>query len=118
MSFKNTYFIHDFNEEPYVIDKEIEVISTPGHTKSCISLIVKNTNLGNRATVGIAGDLFEREEDVMDESVWINAGSEDEKLQRQNRLKLSDLVDFIIPGHGPMFKVTEEMREKLKLDVQ
>lgn len=118
MSYKNTYYIHDFNEKPYVLDKEVEVISTPGHTKSCISLIVRNTNLGDRSTVGIAGDLFEREEDVFNEAVWIDAGSEDEKLQRLNRSRLADMVDFIIPGHGPMFQVTNEMREKLKKDVQ
>lgn len=118
MSYKNTYYIHDFEVEPYVLDKGIEVISTPGHTKSCISLVVKNTNLENQATVGISGDLFEREEDVFNDLVWINAGSEDEKLQRQNRSRLAELVDFIIPGHGPMFQVTRKMREKLKLDVQ
>ena len=118
MSHKNVYFIHDFDKEPFILDNDIEVISTPGHTNTCISLIVKNTNLVNHASVAIAGDLFEREEDIFDESLWIKAGTENEKLQRKNRLKIAEMVNYIIPGHGPRFKVTDEMREKLRRDIK
>lgn len=117
MNHKNVYPLHDFENEPYVLDKDIEVISTPGHTNSCISLIVRNTNYENRGSVAIVGDLFERNEDIFDDSLWIQAGTENEKLQRENRLKVAEMVDFIIPGHGPRFKVTEEMRQKLRQDV-
>lgn len=118
MSYKNIYYSHDFENEPFVLDKDIEVISTPGHTNSCISLIVKNTNLENHESVAIVGDLFEKEEDIFDESLWIEAGSENEKLQRQNRLKIAEIADYIIPGHGAKFKVTEAMRVKLRNDVK
>lgn len=117
-SHKNIYYCHDFEKAPYVIDKDIEVIATPGHTSTCVSLIVRNTNLENHSSVAIAGDLFEKEADVFDESLWIDAGTEDEKLQRKNRLKVAQMVEHIIPGHGPMFKVTEEMREKLRKDAE
>jgi glyoxylase-like metal-dependent hydrolase (beta-lactamase superfamily II) len=119
-SHKNIYYCHDFEKEPYVIDKDIEVISTPGHTSTCISLIVRNTNLPNHAPVAIVGDLFEKEEDIFDEAFWINAGTEDEKQQRKNRLRVAEMVHdgYIIPGHGPMFKMTEEMLEKLREDVK
>lgn len=118
MSHKNIYYSHDFDNEPLTLDKDIEVISTPGHTNACIALIVKNTNIENHASVAIVGDLFEKEEDIFKQSVWIEAGSENEKLQRKNRLKIAELVDFIIPGHGPRFKVTEEMRNKLRKDIE
>ena len=105
-----------FHLEPYHIDKNVAVVATPGHTGTCISVIVKNTNLPNKATVAIAGDLFEKEEDIFQESLWIDAGSEHELLQRKNRLMIAEQVEHIIPGHGPIFKVTKEMREKLKQD--
>ena len=117
-SHKNVYYCHDFEKKSYVIDKDIEIIATPGHTNTCVSLIVRNTNLEKHFPVAIVGDLFEKEEDVFEESLWIDAGSENEKLQRKNRLKIAEMVEFIIPGHGPMFKVTEEMRVKLRQDLK
>lgn len=102
--------------EPYQIDKNVAVIATPGHTGTCISVIVKNTNLANKATVAIAGDLFEKEEDIFKESLWIDAGTEHESIQRKNRSMIAGQVEYIIPGHGPIFKVTEEMKDKLKED--
>jgi hypothetical protein len=54
--------------------------------------------LEKKASIAIVGDLFEKEEDIFDESIWISAGTEDEKLQRINRLKIAEQVDYIIPG--------------------
>ena len=31
---------------PYEIDDDVEVIATPGHTPECVSLIVRNSQLG------------------------------------------------------------------------
>lgn len=60
-----------------------------------------------------AGDLFEKEEDLVDESIWmVSAYSEAPKLQEVNRNKILKLADYIVPGHGPMFKVTKEMKQK------
>lgn len=98
VSHKNMYYYHDFEKHPYILDKNVEVMSTAGHTSTCVSLIVKNSNFEN-LTVGIVGDLFEKEEDIFNESLWIEAGTEDEKLQRKNRLKIAEMVDFIIPGN-------------------
>lgn len=114
LSHKNVYYPHDFEKQAYVIDNDIEVVSTPGHTKTCVSLIVRNSSLENGSTVALAGDLFEKEEDIFNETLWIQAGTEDENLQRENRLRIAETVDYIIPGHGPLFKVTEEMRKKLR----
>ena len=52
----------------------------------------------------VAGDTFEKEEDIKDESLWILAGSEDQEKQRQSRNNILKEADYIIPGHGPMFR--------------
>lgn len=98
VSHKNLYYYHNFEKQPYVLDDKIEVISTPGHTTSCVSLIVRNSNFEEGGTVGIVGDLFEKEDDIFDESLWVEAGTENRKLQRENRYKVAEMVDFIIPG--------------------
>lgn len=68
----------------------------------------------DNATVAVVGDLFEREDDIDDSNVWVKAGSEDEAAQKQNRLKIAENVNYIIPGHGPIFEVTPEMVLKLR----
>jgi hypothetical protein len=68
------------------------------------------------ATVFIAGDLFEKEEDIDDPELWKSAGSENPALQVSHRARAVSEADFIVPGHGPMFKVTEEHRKKLLSD--
>lgn len=105
------------NEQPYQLcGEDIVIHSTPGHTLSCVSVLVRNTNLGNM--VGICGDLFECEKDIWNEYVWLAGGSEDIKKQMSNRLKMLEICNVIIPGHGDKFTVTDEMRAKLKNDLQ
>ena len=94
MSHKNLYTLHPFtgdDAKPFVIDANVKVIATSGHTLDSVSIIVNNCtsgfshlleNLGPDSVVAvIAGDLFEKEEDLQDESVWIEAGSEDQGKQ-------------------------------------
>ena len=98
MSHKNLYTLHPFtgdDAKPFVIDAIVKVIATPGHTLDSVSVIVNNCisgfshlleNLGPDSSgvsvvAVIAGDLFEKEEDLQDESVWIEAGSEDQAKQ-------------------------------------
>ncbi|XP_055712655.1 metallo-beta-lactamase domain-containing protein 1 [Phlebotomus papatasi] len=111
ISFKETYFLHNWTN-PYVINENVEIIRSPGHTPDCVSVIVRGSNLGER--VGITGDLFEKEGDILNDSLWKDAGSYNEDVQKENRLKIASMVDVIIPGHGPAFKVTEEMRKILQ----
>ncbi|XP_055680528.1 metallo-beta-lactamase domain-containing protein 1 [Lutzomyia longipalpis] len=106
-----TYFLHDWTD-PFVINEDIKIIPTPGHTKECISVVVKGSNLGE--TVVIAGDLFERKEDILDDQLWRDAGSFCEATQRRSRAKVASIADTIIPGHGPAFAVTPEMRKSLQ----
>ncbi|XP_054711718.1 metallo-beta-lactamase domain-containing protein 1-like [Uloborus diversus] len=108
VSRQDEYLLHNFEDQPYKISENIEVIATPGHTLSDVSIIVKNTALG---VVAIVGDLFEKQEDISNPHVWqVIAGSENEDLQFKNREKILNSVDYIIPGHGPGFVVTEGLR--------
>ncbi|XKL62538.1 hypothetical protein PGB90_002371 [Kerria lacca] len=113
VSFQHKYFDHSFlYGEELIIDEFVKIIATPGHTMSCVSVLVKTNDLG---LVAITGDLFEKEEDLQDESIWlVHAYSEAPKLQEINRNKILQLADYIIPGHGPMFKVTNEMKRKAR----
>ncbi|XP_045479772.1 metallo-beta-lactamase domain-containing protein 1 [Harmonia axyridis] len=110
ISFKDRYFDHNFKDgETYKINEFVKVLPTPGHTMEDVSLLVETKNKG---CIAITGDLFEREEDIIDESIWQSAGSMDVILQSKNRYKILEIADWIIPGHGPMFKVLEEYRVK------
>lgn len=94
-------------------DNTVQVVYTPGHTNSCVSVVAYNTQLG---TIGICGDLFENEHDIWDKQIWLDAGSEYPHKQLVNRSKMIQCCDYIVPGHGEMFKVTEAMRIKVKKD--
>ncbi|EDW63602.1 metallo-beta-lactamase domain-containing protein 1 [Drosophila virilis] len=95
---------------------EVLVEQTPGHTLSCVSVVVHNTQLNG--TVGICGDLFERRADIDDAQIWQAAGSEDEKRQAQERHRLAELCEHIVPGHGQMFALNAELRRKLRSCVE
>lgn len=114
ISFKDKWYLHPFDTDtPYSIDGDIlEVVPTPGHTLDSVTLRVKIPDMG---WIYVAGDLFEREEDLIDPEVWRSAGSDNPDLQILNREKILRIADYIIPGHGPMFKVTSAHREKLSL---
>lgn len=84
-----------------ILTRHVKVIPTPGHTMECISMLVQDSEKG---TVGLTGDLFENEEDLNSENVWLSAGSQNPTIQRENRKMIYDSVDYILPGHGPMFK--------------
>lgn len=115
VSHKDQFFIHPFETgEPFKVDDALQVIPTPGHTTADVSVVVKTADQGK---VVIAGDLFEREEDIADPSLWRHtAGSENPETQEKHRNKVLLLADYIVPGHGPMFKVTEAMKEAAKGD--
>ncbi|XP_065347316.1 uncharacterized protein LOC135944368 [Cloeon dipterum] len=92
------------NGNDYVIEPSVKVVSTPGHTMDSVTVLVE-TGPDAFGLVAVTGDLFEREEDIVCPELWRDvAGSENPKLQEQNRSKILQQADYIIPGHGPMFK--------------
>ncbi|XP_040170411.1 metallo-beta-lactamase domain-containing protein 1 [Anopheles arabiensis] len=113
ISHRNRYYVHDFDAGPYRLTDDIEVQATPGHTLSCVTVLVAKSNLDERRPVAIAGDLFERQQDIEDERLWLEAGSEDPRAQRLHRARIANLAGWIIPGHGGPFRVDASVREKL-----
>ncbi|XP_063216480.1 metallo-beta-lactamase domain-containing protein 1 [Bacillus rossius redtenbacheri] len=107
------FYNYDFDGgNPYPLDGgSVCVFATPGHTLDHVSVLVRTEDLG---VVVVAGDLFEKEEDVFNPEIWKASGSADQCLQVQHRNKVLLESDYIIPGHGPMFKVTEGMRDTVK----
>lgn len=59
-----------------------------------------------------AGDLFEKVEDISQPHIWKSLGTPElSKSQHMMRQYIINIADFIVPGHGPMFSVTDDMRK-------
>ncbi len=97
----------EFFKEKYVVDENITVIHTPGHDNRSITVLVKT----KEGMVAITGDLFEYNKDwlTVDTSEAWEPWSQDKNLQNKSRSKIWKLADFIVPGHGHMFKVDKSV---------
>lgn len=100
-------FFKEFFKEKYVVDENISVIHTPGHDNRSISVIVKT----ERGVVAITGDLFEYDKDwlTVDSSEAWEVWSQDKIQQVKSRAIIWQLSDYIVPGHGDMFKVDKSL---------
>ena len=98
------YTLHELrHDNPFQISKSISVIPTAGHTSRDVSVVVRGTDKG---VVVIAGDLFECEADLQDDKLW-KSNSEFHELHATSRDKVLGIADWIVPGHGKMFKVNK-----------
>jgi len=85
----------------------IKVIETPGHAHEHASLLVET----EKGKVVIAGDLwwwYDEEEQKTDYESLMNYRDpyvKDEEKLKESRKKVLEIADYIIPGHGKMFKV-------------
>lgn len=104
--------IYSFNgkieeHEGRLPNTDIEIIKTPGHDQFHCSVLVKTKDLGK---VIIAGDVFwwaDEEEQKTDKQSLLEHKDpyvKDEKTLRESREKILEVADYIIPGHGEMFK--------------
>ena len=88
-------------------DLDIEIIKTPGHSTDSRSFIVKADN----GLYAIAGDVFwwtNTEEQKTDFDSLINHADPyagDMTVLQVSRKKVLEIADYIIPGHGKMWKV-------------
>lgn len=85
----------------------LEIIQTPGHTPGHCSLAIPT----ERGIVVIAGDVFwwiDGEEQKIGIERKDQAHPSDMKKLIESRKKLLEIADFIIPGHGKMFRVEKE----------
>lgn len=97
------FTIHDFARSPYVIDNDVQVIPTPGHSGQDVSVLVKTAE----GLVAVVGDLFENEDDRADPVRW-RKWSLNPRLHARSRESALGIADFIVPGHGGMFRVGAE----------
>lgn len=100
------------SNEDYELCPGVKVIATPGHTAEDVTVLVDTIKDGEIKLLAITGDLFEKEEDILTPSIWKSLGTPELlKTQSVTRSRIIKLADFLIPGHGPMFRVTDSMRE-------
>jgi len=78
------------------ISKDLEIIKTPGHSDDSITLLVKT----QKGVVAICGDVFWKK-NLPKKDNFAN----DHLVLNQSRKKILELADYIVPGHGGMFKV-------------
>jgi len=84
--------VDDWNEQ---FTENIQILRTPGHDYTGISLLVA-TEMGK---IAICGDVFWRENSPEHDIYATNP----EKLKISRELIIR-VADWIIPGHGPMYK--------------
>jgi len=87
---------------------DIEIIKTPGHDMFHCSVIVKTEEFGK---VTIVADVFwwkDSQQQKTDKESLMKHGDPYAKNKEDlmnSRKKVLDIADYIIPGHGKMFKV-------------
>ena len=102
-TFDGTTVDHD-NAIP---ETNIKLLKTPGHDPSHICVIVET----DKGKIVVAGDVFwwpDGKEQETDREGLINKKDpymKDEAKLKESRAKVLDIADYIIPGHGKMFKV-------------
>jgi len=90
-----------------ILGPGIEVIKTPGHNSDCRTMLVKT----NKGTIAICSDVFwwsDEQEQKIDKKSLIEHEDQfatDMKALKESRKKILEIADYIIPGHGKMFKV-------------
>jgi glyoxylase-like metal-dependent hydrolase (beta-lactamase superfamily II) len=89
-----------------LLGSDIEIIQTPGHMLEHISLLVKT----DQGKIAIAGDTIwwledEEQKFSLDQKDHSKAKGMYMPTLINSRKKLIKLADYIIPGHGKMFKV-------------
>ncbi|CAG9530323.1 unnamed protein product [Cercopithifilaria johnstoni] len=89
--------IYEIFTDIWTLDDSVQIRQTPGHTDHDRSIIVTSTEYG---TVAIVGDIFEEEND---DNSWKVNSKYPEDQQNSRKMILSE-ADWIIPGHGGMFK--------------
>ncbi|XP_015187930.1 PREDICTED: metallo-beta-lactamase domain-containing protein 1 isoform X1 [Polistes dominula] len=106
------FYEENLKNEEYILCDGVKVLATPGHTSEDITVLVQTNINGQSSCVAITGDLFEKEEDIVNPLIWKSLGQKElQKVQSYMRSRIINLADFIIPGHGPMFSVTDKMRQ-------
>lgn len=104
------YFMDSkIEEHNSLIGDNIEIISTPGHDQFHMSVLVKNTELGN---VLISGDIFWWKDDDIQNTDYDSLINLNDPYVKNidnlinSRKKVLKVANYIIPGHGKPFVLT------------
>ncbi|MBU0706911.1 MBL fold metallo-hydrolase [Patescibacteria group bacterium] len=94
-----------FEFDKHELGKNIEIIDTPGHVLEHLSLLVKTS----KGRIAVAGDVIwwrdgEKQTFNIDQKDYAQSKGMNMKDLVTSRKKLVALADYIIPGHGKMFK--------------
>ena len=74
----------------------IKIIKTPGHSQESLTMLVKTAE----GVVAICGDVFWK-----DNYPDIDPYASDLEALKTSRKKVLESADFVVPGHGGIFKV-------------
>ncbi len=80
------------------LTENVQILKTPGHDYTSLSIIV-NTAEG---AVAICGDVFWKEN--FPQTPQDDAYASDMHKLTESRTRILEIADWIIPGHGPMYK--------------
>jgi len=78
------------------VTDSIRIIKTPGHNYDGVTLLVKT----DKGTVAICGDVIWKENQPEKDKY-----ATDMEALKESRKKVRELADWIVPGHGKMFRV-------------
>lgn len=84
------------DDRPEKLTDNISIIETPGHSRDGLTMLVKT----DEGTIAICGDVFWKEN-----YPEIDPYAEDLNQLKKSRELVLQSADFVIPGHGKMFKV-------------
>jgi glyoxylase-like metal-dependent hydrolase (beta-lactamase superfamily II) len=88
------------------LDSNVHVIHTPGHTRDSISVVIKNINsdfAGPTETIIAAGDAVPTEANFL--KGVPPAISYNSNVSLQSMVMITDMADWVIPGHDKPFRV-------------
>jgi glyoxylase-like metal-dependent hydrolase (beta-lactamase superfamily II) len=98
-------FVEDWPES---FSPHIQILKTPGHDYTGITIFVTTED----GVVAICGDIFWKEDypkDIKDDTY-----ASDPKILDESRKMVLKKADWIIPGHGPMYRVKTGLIENFK----
>ena len=96
------------HSDKMIPDTDITILPTPGHSPEHTSLLLTTDD----GVVCIAQDVFwwengEQETDSKEDMInYVDPYASDFETLKESRRKVLDVADWIIPGHGKMFKNT------------
>lgn len=96
-------------DPPFTLDDHVSIIHTPGHSRGCISVVVKGIASefsGPDEVVVCAGDALPIYGNYIQ---WVPPGIHyDREVALASMKRIVELADWVIPGHDKPFKVKKK----------